>query len=106
MSTVMQLIVWEVAALLLGLFAVVVIQLLDGTIHTRGLLLSKDGTVSAARVQLLLATIAAAYEYLSQLMKNPAQFPQVHADWLTIYGGSHAIYLGRKIYSTWTARKA
>jgi len=102
----MQLIIWEVEALLFAFAAVFIIQLLDGTIHTRGLLLDKDGTVSAVRVQMLLATIAAAYEYVSQLMKNPAQFPQMPTDWLTLFGGSQAIYLGRKLYSTWFRKKA
>jgi hypothetical protein len=97
-----NLITWEVLLFLLLLFGVVAVQLLTGQINTRRLLAKKegDGSFSPERVQLLLATIAAAFGYLSQVLKEPTQFPQVPRSWLVLLGGSHTLYLGRRFYLT------
>ena len=97
-----NLISWEVLLFLLALFGIVAVQLLTGQIETKKLLAKKegDGSFSPERVQLLLATIAAAFGYLSQVLKDPTQFPQVPQSWLVLFGGSHTLYLGRRFYLT------
>jgi len=74
MPEVTQLIVWEALIFLFALFGIVVIQILTGAINARGLL---EGTTSGGtrfkstgRVQLLIATIVTAVQYLSQVVDN------------------------------------
>lgn len=100
MPGIMELITWEGFAFLLVLFGVVVVQLLTGQINLSGLLIKKEGdrSFSPERVQLLLATLAAASQYLSQVLNDPTQLPEVPNSWLALYGGSHALYLGRRFY--------
>ena len=108
MDQVATLIGWEVEIFLLATFAIVVGLMLTGGINTRGLLGQNADHTSASpeRVQLLLATLAAAYGYLSQLLKNPTQFPDVPRDWLLLLGGSHTFFLGRKFYTKWFANRS
>ncbi len=102
-----NLITWEVMGLLLALSGIVFVQLLTGQINTRGLLHRKEGdrSFSPERVQLLLATMAAAFQYLSQVLKDPTHFPQVPESWLLLFGGSHALYLARRFYLTRTTKQ-
>ena len=107
MLGVTELITWEGLAFLLVLFGIVVVQLLTGQISLTGLLMKKEGdrSFSPERVQLLLATLAAASQYLSQVLKDPSQMPRVPNSWLLLYGGSHALYLGRRLYLTQSAKQ-
>jgi hypothetical protein len=100
MPGIAELITWEGLAFLLFLFGVVVVQLLTGQINLSGLLAKKegDGSFSPERVQLLLATLATASQYLSKVLQDPTQLPQVPNSWLLLYGSSHALYLGRRFY--------
>ncbi len=100
MAFLSQVIIWEVWALLFALFATVVLQLLTGQINSSRLLMRKDGnrSFSPERVQLLLATFAAAFEYLSQVLKDPSHLPEVTPRWIALLGGSHAVYLGHRFY--------
>jgi len=100
MPDISQVITWEGLAFLFALFAIVAAQLLTGQINSNGLLMRKEGdrSFSPERVQLLLATLASAFQFLSQVLKNPTQFPQVPPGWLLLFGGSHAIYIGRRFY--------
>ena len=100
MLGVTELITWEGLAFLLVLFGIVVVQLLTGQISLTRLLMKKEGdrSFSPERVQLLLATLATASQYLSQVLKDPSQLPRVPNSWLLLYGGSHALYLGRRFY--------
>ncbi len=100
MPDLTELITWEVGFFLLALFAIVAVQILTGQISTKGLLMKKeaDRSFSPERVQLLLATLAAAFAYLAQVLKDPTHFPQVSQNWLLLFGGSHAFYLGRRFY--------
>ncbi len=107
MDNVAQLVIWEGEAILFALFAVLVIHLLTGQINTRGLLMKKEGdrSFSPARVQLLLATLAAASQYLGLVLKDRSHLPDVPQNWLLLYGGSHALYLGRRLYLTQTDKQ-
>jgi hypothetical protein len=102
-----ELVTWEGLAFLFALFGVVVVQLLTGQINLTGLLMKKEGdrSFSPERVQLLLATLAAASQYLSQVLKDPTQLPQVPNSWLLLYGGSHALYLGRRFYLSQSSKQ-
>ena len=84
------------------LFAIVAFRLLNGDINTRGLLMRKHGIrrVSPERIQLLLFTLAAASNYLNNVLKDPrGDLPDVSNTWLYLLGGSHATYLGAKAFS-------
>jgi hypothetical protein len=100
MPDVTELIVWEVLIFLFALFGIVVIEILTGKINARGLLegTTPDGTrfASAGRVQLLIATIVTAVQYLSQVVDNSQKFPDIPQNWLLLFGGSQVIYLGSK----------
>ena len=99
MATLMMFVRYETVFLLAALLAVVAFQMLTGRINTRGLLSEKTkdglGVISAARVQLLMFTLAMAFYVLSQVV-NSHQFPTIDTKWLLILGGSHSIYLGGK----------
>jgi hypothetical protein len=100
MSNITSVITWEGYALLFALFGIVAIQVLTGHINTSGLLMKKEGnrSFSPERLQLLLATLASAFAYLSKVARDPAHFPDISQSWLMLYGGSHAFYLGRRFY--------
>ncbi len=95
---------WELLAFVGGIGAVVFLQLLQGQINLRGVLLEKDGSeaLSPARVQLLVATLAASMQYLSKLADASGNaLPEVGAVWVYLLGGSSGIYAARKIYGRW-----
>ncbi len=107
MPDIVQIVTWEVLGLLFAFFAVIVSQALTGHINMRGLLMKKEGnrSFSPERVQLLLATLAAAFGYLSQVAKDPTHFPDIPQSWLVLFGGSHALYLGRRFQLSRSARQ-
>ena len=105
MENVAQLVIWETQALLFAFFAVLALKVLTGHINTSGLLMKKEGdrSFSPERVQLLLATLAAASQYLAQVLKgHPTHLPDVPQNWILLLGGSHALYLGRRFYLSQT----
>ncbi len=87
-----------------GLLAIIAIQFLTGQIRTRYLLFGvrSDGSryFSPERVQLLLFTLAAAFDCLSTALKSPTPgtFPQISETWVALLGGSQALFLGGKSY--------
>jgi hypothetical protein len=88
------------AVILLAAFAgVIVYQFLTGAITMRGVLSEKTnagvGAVSAARVQLLLFTLAMAFYLLSQIIRLHA-FPEIETKWLLLLGGSNSVFLSAK----------
>ncbi|HVO80415.1 MAG TPA: hypothetical protein VMT28_06780 [Terriglobales bacterium] len=105
MPDLTDLIIWEVALFLLAMFGIVAVQVVTGHISMKGLLMKKEGdrSFSPERVQLLLATLAAAFQYVSQVLKDPTHLPAVSRDWILLLGGSHALYLGRRFYLRRTA---
>jgi len=90
---------WEFTILVTAFTGVIVYKFLSGGINTRGLLREKTATgvgrVSAARVQLLLATGAMA-GYLLYFVMRYQGFPQLDTKWVLMLGGSHSVYLGAK----------
>jgi len=96
-----ELMYWEVLAFLMALFGVVCVQVLSGQINTRGLFTGHkgDGTeyFSPERVQLLLFTLGAAFQFLSSVLQDPTKFPIVSDTWMVVLGGSHLLYLGGKL---------
>ena len=113
MSLLFKLVRWEIIVLLGGLAAVVALRLLTGDINTRYLLYgtmtgrkkNEGRYFSPERVQLLAFTVGAALYYLTQVMASASsgKFPAIPENWLTVLGGSNAIYLGGKTYSRWFA---
>ena len=99
---------WVGLAFLLLLFGSVAVQVLTGGLRTRNLIAGRTEAgsqfVSAARVQLLIVSLAAAVQYLMQVWQNPRQFPDVSQNWLLLFGGSQALYLGSKFRGKRTRR--
>ena len=95
---------FEILGFLYALAAVVVYQMLTGRISLAGLMSQKDNSTqtSPERIQLLLATIAAAANYLGEVAKNNSGImPDVSDNWLYLMGGSSGIYALRKAWTTW-----
>lgn len=97
---------FEAVGFLFGLAAVVAYQILTRQINLQGLLLRKDGTgqTSPERIQLLLATIAAASRYATQVAQAPpGTLPDIDPNWLYLMGGSSGIYA---LHKAWNIFKA
>jgi len=98
----------EVLVFLGALFLLVASALLSGRINTRGLLHGKKGDgrtyFSPERVQLLLVTLGMAFQYLLNVQKDPSHFPPIDSSWLTIFGGSHFVYLAGKFGASLVGR--
>ncbi len=103
---------YAVLGWLLALLALVAVRMLSGQISLRGLLHEKTaagpGAVSGARVQLLLATIAAAATYITDtLAATPAGgLPEINTAWLGVLGASNGIHLVAKLVAALRARRA
>jgi len=92
MLTSISLLNWEMYILFGGLFGIVAIQLLTGQINTKGLFfgIRRDGSryMSPERIQLLLMTLAFAFQYLVKVIQAPSgQFPPVENSWIAMMGG-------------------
>jgi len=100
MDFMVTLIQWEALLFLLSLAAVVAMGLFNGQINTKGLLYGRKGNgtsyFSAERVQLLLFTLGAAFQYVSQVAQHPTSLPTIPEAWIALLGGSHLVYLGGK----------
>jgi hypothetical protein len=99
MNFLVTILCWEVWLFLLSLAAVVVMGLFNGQINMKGLLHGKgkgSTEISPERVQLLLFTLGAAFQYVTQVLEHPNSFPQVPETWIALLGGSHLVYLGGK----------
>jgi hypothetical protein len=79
-----------------------------GRSNTRGLFTGQkgDGTeyFSPERVQLLLFTLGAAFQFLSGVLRDPTQFPVVSGSWILLLGGSDVLYLGGKLAATFLSK--
>lgn len=97
----------EIGVLLGGFFGVVVYRLVIGEIPLAGLLSGKGlggrPTLSPARLQLLIFTVAVAARYLGEVIANPRQdsLPPMSLGVVIALGGSQAAYLGGKAVSTY-----
>jgi hypothetical protein len=91
---------WETLLIGSTLCVAVFGQILAGGINTNGLLSARDRdgelSFSPARVQLLLFTIAAAFQFVIEFLRHPTVFPQVSGTLLALFGSSHLIYLAGK----------
>lgn len=95
----------EMQAFLFLMTATIAWQLLTRRINLSGLFYQKirmpesgapdDGPrVSAGRVQLLLATIAASADFLTNVAKSTnGQMPDISQTWLQVLGASSGVYL-------------
>jgi hypothetical protein len=107
-----QLIRYIVLGFLFILTGIIAVRLLTGSINTTGLLRSKspqrDESISPARVQLLIFTLATAGSYLTQILKlrGTLQLPDVPQNTLIALGGSNGLYLGTKAYAFLSRRPA
>lgn len=90
---------YEALIVLSAFAAVVFFKFFSGGITMRNLLREKNtagaGSVSAARVQLLLFTLAMAFYVLSQVVETRT-FPEIDTKYLLVLGGSHTVFLGAK----------
>lgn len=78
MTFLPKLIYWETLLFLVGLLTIVAGRLISGGINTSNLLHGRNanGTLylSPERVQLLLLTLATAFQYVSAFLHNPTIF--------------------------------
>jgi hypothetical protein len=90
---------------LLSLFAIISFRLLTGAINVHGVLRTKspsgDDSISPARVQLLIFTLAAAGTYLGWALeaRGTGIMPKVPESWLVTLGGSQLVYLASKAFA-------
>jgi len=100
MRALAELAYWEVLFLLMALAASVGLQLFTGQINTHGLFHGRRGDgsqyFSPERVQLLLFTMGAAFQFLASVLHDPSKFPVVPDSWIYLLGGSHVVFLGGK----------
>jgi hypothetical protein len=76
-------------------------KMLTGSIRVQGLIHDRrTGRVNAARIQLLLATLAGAIEYLGECARPPAgnALPDPPTALLAVLGGSQLLYAGNKAF--------
>jgi hypothetical protein len=94
------------STLILGIAAIVLLQIVMGRIRFDGLLDTKDASgrrsFSPARLQLLIFTVVVAGRYLHAVLVNPSQdsLPDLPPGVIAALGGSHLTYLGGKAFTT------
>ena len=102
MATLRVVATYEITIILAFLFVIVVGKLLNGEIVTDDLLHVKlpgsEHQMSPARVQLLVMTLAGAWEYLTLVFTDyPShKMPEMPNSLMAVFAGSHAVYLGSK----------
>ena len=93
-------------ALLFGFLGIVLLKLANGTISLVGLLETKGPSgppsFSPARLQMLIATVVVAAQYLHAVVTcaPPGSLPKLPAAAVAVLGGSQAVYLGGKALDT------
>jgi len=92
---------WEAVTFVYSFAFIVAYGLLTSRINTKGLFLDKSGSggIRPERVQLLIATIALATKYISDVSSaGRTSFPPLDSGWLYLFGGSTGTYIARKVY--------
>jgi hypothetical protein len=98
---------WQVLIVVFGFAVTIAWQLLTGRINTRYLLWGRrsDGSryFSPERVQLLIATIAVAFQYFyTASQSSTGTMPDLPSGTLELLGLSNVVYLGGKAFTTFT----
>ncbi|MDQ3802231.1 MAG: hypothetical protein M3416_00010 [Acidobacteriota bacterium] len=108
MSTLSEVLRYEMLFLLVGLIVLVAYRLLTQQINTKGLLLDKASgrAFSPGRLQLLIVTMGIAIYYMLMVFETeePGRFPDLPNEFLLALGGSHVFYLGGKLYGLLASR--
>ena len=89
---------WELI-LLVCAFGAVTLWKLFGTASFAGLLRANDGSLSPARIQMLLLTILTALQYLLATIRDPSHLHPMPAGLLIAMGGSQLFYLATKAWA-------
>jgi len=81
-----------------GFFGVIFWKLANGSISLDQLLETggPDSSSSAGRAQSLAVTLFVALYYLTHVIQNPKQFPEIPGALVALLAGSQAVYLGGK----------
>ena len=99
---------FEGLAIIYGLVAAVVFQLLTQRINLRGLFRQKGGSrdISPERIQLLVATIAESVRFIGEVATTKdTTLPDISSGWLYLLGGSSSVYVIGKAWNFWKANK-
>lgn len=108
MSTLSEVLRYEMLFLLMGLIVLVAYRLLTQQINTKGLLLDKTSgrAFSPGRLQLLIVTLGIAIYYTLMVFdaEEVGRFPDLPDEFLLALGGSHVFYLGGKLYGLLASR--
>lgn len=101
MSTLATVLQYEIWLFMSGLALIIAFQLLTRKINIEGLLFDGREQFSPGRVQLLVATIAAASYYFLEILnsRRSGKFPELPKEFFLILGGSNLFYLGGKLSS-------
>jgi hypothetical protein len=99
---------YELLILLLVLAAIIAYKLLVRQINTDGLLLEKTNqrAFSPGRLQMLVVTVMIAIYYMFLVMdtEDTGRLPDLPNELMIALGGSHAIFLGGKLYDMLAGR--
>jgi sulfite exporter TauE/SafE len=104
MRTLATLARWEGIILLLS-FGVVTVWRLLASGSFAGLIRSSDGTLSPGRIQLLVLTVMTALQYVLATIADPSHLPSLPSNLEMALGGSQALYLGAKAWSTFAPKR-
>lgn len=106
MDLLYRLAVIEGTVLLAAFFGLVLYKIVTGEIPLAGLLDTKEpdgqAAFSPARLQMLIFTVVIAGYYLHLVIANPHRdsLPDLPQSVVGVFGGSHAVYLGGKAFSS------
>ena len=88
---------WEIIVIITSTALVSLWKLLkDGSFG--GLLRAEDKTLSPGRIQMLMATVLVALQYLLSTIQDPTHLPDISSNLVGVLGGSQLIYLGGKAW--------
>jgi hypothetical protein len=94
---------WELIILITAFGAVTVWKIFYSATFA-GLLRSADGTLSPGRIQMLVLTVLTAMQYLLTTIHDPSHLPAIPSNLVMALGGSHAVYLGSKAWTSFVKR--
>ena len=89
---------WEMIVFIAA-FGGVTLWKLFQSVSFAGLIRSSDGTMSPARIQMLVLTLLTALQYLLATIRDPSHLPAVPQGLVMGIGGSQALYLGAKAWN-------